>query len=136
MIATVEYPMVTIRQLPPVTPPGRGARDLAQACLRYESACWRGDSAREFATRLGSYWRPELPPIPTTEPDAYSPHGAGGRGISWFEKGDEVLGYIPGRRCGYRIPVLAITELARCVPQHPCMAKTSLSTFVPQAVVH
>ncbi len=76
-----------------------------------------------------------MPPTPTTEPDACSPHGAGGRGISWFEKGGEVLGYIPGRRCGYRIPVKAITGLARCAPQHPCMAKTSLRKFAPQTVI-
>src|SRR5262245_59808584 len=103
MIASVAYPKATAQSLPPRPDTGREARDLALACLRYESACWRGDSAREFATRLGSYWKSELPPCPSTEPDAFSPHGAGGRGISWFERGGEVFGYITGRVCGYRI---------------------------------
>jgi hypothetical protein len=136
MIASVECPMATIRPLPSLTLAGQEARDLALACLRYESACWRGESARDFAMRLGSYWKPQMPPAPMTEPDAVSPHGAGGRGISWFEKSGEILGYIAGRRSGYRIPVTAITGLAWCVPQHPCMAQSSLRTFDSQAVIH
>lgn len=136
MIATIERPMATIRPLPKVASGGQEARDLALACLRYESACWRGEPAHAFAMRLGSFWRPELPPTPTTEPDAFSPHGAGGRGISWFERSGEVLGYIAGRRCGYRMPVAAVPDLARCVPQGPCRPLVAPGRDAFQAVIH
>jgi hypothetical protein len=136
MIASVACQIATVRHMPPMTAVGQEARDMALACLRYESACWRGESAHEFAMRLGSYWRPELPPAPTTEQAAYSPHGGGGRGISWFEKSGEILGYIAGRRSGYRIPATAVAALVRCVPQHPCQLQRSPEMFGPHAVVH
>lgn len=136
MIASATCPMVNVGYLPPITSVGQEARDMALACLRYESACWRGESAHEFAMRVGSYWRPELPPAPTSEPDAYSPHGGGGRGISWFEQSGEIRGYITGRRSGYRIPVTAVAGLVRSVPLHPCQLPTLPGKFGPNAVVH
>lgn len=125
MIASAECPVTTIRMTPLMANCGQEARALATACLRYESACWRGDSARVFATRFGSYWRPVLPPVPSAEPDAYSPHGAGGRGIEWYEIGDEVFGYIRGASRGYRIPVAAVGGLVGCLPEGPCKIRDS-----------
>lgn len=136
MVASVEHPIATIQPFPTLTLAGQEARDLALACLRYESACWRGEPAREFSMRLSSYWKPNLPPAPTMEPDAYSPHGAGGRGIRWFEKSGEILGYVPGCRCGFRVPVTAVAGLARCAPQHPCLASFSPGRFGSQDVIH
>jgi len=136
MIASVASLTATVRYMPSMTAVGQAARDMALACLRYESACWRGESAHEFAMRLGSYGRPELPPAPATQPDAFSPHGGGGRGINWFEKSGEILGYITGRRSGYRIPVTAVAGLVRSVPLHPCQLQTAPETFGPHAVVH
>jgi hypothetical protein len=103
--------------LPPPAPAGEAARTLAEGYLRYICASWRGDAgAPVFGIRLGAYWRPQLPPMPETAPDAVSPHGGGGRGIHWYQTGDEVLGYVPGRRAGYRVPLAAIARLVRCAP--------------------
>ena len=136
MITCIGRPVDSIRSLQSSRPTGQDACDLAMAYLLYESACWRGQPARVFALRLGSYWRSELPPVPKTEPDAYSPHGAGGRGIRWFEKSGEVLGYITGCRCGYRIPVSSIAGLARTVPQWPRRAAGAPRTSESQFVIH
>jgi hypothetical protein len=121
MIAYAGHPATTVISVPAPALSGEAARALALGFLRYASACWRGEeAARHFATRLGAYWRPQMPPMPTTPADDFSPHGAGGRGIAWYQTGDEVRGYIPGRGCGYRVPVDAIQRLARCVPTGPC----------------
>jgi hypothetical protein len=99
---------------------------LALSYLRWASACWRGDTlAPAFATRLGAYWRPVLPPIPAGRADAISPHGGGGRGIHWYHTGEDVLGYVPGAAGGYRVPIAAIPQLARCAHTRPCTTHAS-----------
>ena len=112
MVAVAERPMSTVELrevLAPVPPAGQAARALARAYLRHVSALWRGDPAeRALSTSLGMTWCPDLPPEPRRLPDAVSPHGAGGRGIRWFETGGAVLGYVPGVRGGYRVPLAAI----------------------------
>lgn len=89
----------------------RGAEILAQAYLDYMSGCWRGDDATKFGERIIPFVGTDLPPEPWRPADAYSPHGAGGRGIRWYERGDEVLGYTHGCATGYRIPITCIPEL-------------------------
>ena len=117
MIAYAERPASIVTMVPLPASTGEAARMLADGFLQYASACWRGDqAARRFATRLGAYWRPQLPPRPITPPNACSPHGAGGRGIDWYEISGEVLGYIPGRRAGYGVPVEAVARLQACLP--------------------
>ena len=122
MIAYAER-SATLGSIAPLpAPAGEAARALAAGFLQYASACWRGEQAsRRFATRLGAYWRPQLPPAPIAPPAAFSPHGAGGRGIGWYQLGDEVLGYIPGSRAGYRVPVEAVARLLACISssEHP-----------------
>jgi hypothetical protein len=72
-------------------------------------AYWRGESdLRSLDMLLGRFRVLDLPPIPACAPDAFSARGAGGRGISWYEAGDEVVGYVPGTSTGYRIPLSAI----------------------------
>jgi hypothetical protein len=89
-----------------------GAEALAHAYLDYVCECWCGDNgATQFEKRLATFLDPDLPPEPADPADAYSPHGAGGAGIQWFECGDEILGYVPGSAVGYRIPVHRIAEL-------------------------
>jgi hypothetical protein len=80
------------------------AEALADAYLDYLSALWRGEpQASGFARRLERFWDPGLAASGGTLL-AYSPHGAGGRGIEWRSSGDEIWGCIPGRSGGYRIP--------------------------------
>lgn len=115
MIAVAERPTATGHLEDLCLPTEAPARVLTRAYLRYASACWRGDSlAAVFASRLGAYWRPEMPPVPEAAPDTVSPHGGGGRGICWRQAGGEVLGHVPGARSGYRIPVDAIPRLVEC----------------------
>lgn len=93
--------------------PGTGAEDLARAYLDYISAYWRGDAgASTFGERLAAFWGAGLPTEPMRNADAFSPHGAGGRGIRWYECGAEICGYTPGCATGYRIPMTCIAELA------------------------
>lgn len=116
MIVTAERPTTVIVPRPRLEADGAAARALALAFLRYASACWRGDeSARRFAAQLGVYWRPRLAAAPAKAPDAFSPHGAGGRGIAWFQTHDAVLGAIPECNGGYVVPLAAIPRLVRCV---------------------
>mgnify|MGYP000073562650 CR=1 FL=1 len=115
MIVTAPLPAIAIETTSPAT--GGAARELAAGFLRYASACWRGDRcAAAFPLRLSAYWRPAMPPAPAAAPAAFSPHGAAGRGIRWYEAGQEVLGYVPGQPGGYRVPALAVPGLARCAP--------------------
>jgi hypothetical protein len=80
------------------------AEALADAYLDYLSALWRGEPhAATFARRLERFWDPALEEADGTLL-AFSPHGAGGRGIEWRSSGDEIWGVIPGRSGGYRIP--------------------------------
>ena len=113
MIAIAERTVPALAPPPARTTSGE-ARALADGFLRYESACWRGErGAAAFQLRLSAYWQPDMPPAPVAAPDAVSPHGAAGRGILWYEIGQEVLGYIPGLRGGYRLPGRAVPQLAR-----------------------
>jgi hypothetical protein len=120
MSAVAERP-ITITAVPRQPATEKDACALALSYLRWASACWRGDRlAPAFPTRLGAYWRPELPPMPAGRADAISPHGGGGRGIHWYHTEEEVLGYIPGALGGYRVPVTAIPQLVRCTHTRPC----------------
>jgi hypothetical protein len=120
MIVTAERPAMAVPAMPRAEPDSAAARTLALAFLRYISACWRGEAgASKFATRLGAYWRGELPVLPRRAPDAFSPHGAAGRGIAWYVTADAVLGYVPGRDSGYRVPIGAVPGLAECVAAGP-----------------
>ncbi len=122
MMTYAERPMVTVQSMSIVATGAKEAREWELASLRDESACWRGEPAYEFAPRIGPSRRPELAPTPATTRDVYSPHGAGGRGIGWYQQNGEVVGYISGRRSGYRVPAATIAGLARCVPQGPWAA--------------
>lgn len=122
MIATAELPGVVTTTTPAATL-GEGARALADGYLRYACATWRGDAgAPIFGIRLGAYWRSQLPPAPAGAPEAFSPHGAGGRGIAWRQVEGEVVGSVAGCRGGYVVPVAAIPRLLRTVPPHPYQA--------------
>ena len=119
MSAVAERP-ITMTEVPrrPVT--AKDACGLALSYLRWASACWRGDTlAPVFATQLEACWRPALPPMPASRPDAISPHGGGGRGIHWYHTDEEVLGYVPGAASGYQVPVAAIPQLVRCTDMRP-----------------
>ena len=115
MIAVAERPAVTVPFEDLSPPTEAAARALALAYLQYAPACWRGEIlAPVFASRLGAYWHPDMPLEPVAAPDAVSPHGGSGRGICWYQGGGEVLGYVPGVRGGYQIPVSAIPRLVKC----------------------
>ena len=119
MSAVAERP-ITLTAVPrqPVTE--KDVCALALSYLRWASACWRGDRlASVFSTRLEAYWRPALPPMPSGQADAISPHGGGGRGIHWYHTDEEVLGYVPGAAGGYQVPVAAIPQLVRCTHARP-----------------
>lgn len=95
---------------------GPGAEALARAYLEYMSGYWRGDDgASTFGERLAAFCGTGLPSEPMRDADAFSPHGAGGHGIRWYECDDEICGYIPGCATGYRIPATCVAELARTV---------------------
>ena len=112
MVATVEGcpTLVVLRDLIiPAAPVGQTARTLADGYLRSISACWRGEPGwQAFERALERCWSPALPPVPPKSPDAVSPHGAGGRGIDWYEAGRDVLGYVPRARDGFRVPIETI----------------------------
>ncbi len=120
MIAEAEQPTLTIVSLAVLEPErarGLAARSLALIYLRAVSACWRGDPwGREEMCPLDRYWMPDLPPVPRALPDAESPHGAGGRGIRWYESGRDIFGYVPGVRGGYRVPISAVAEVSTPMP--------------------
>jgi hypothetical protein len=78
---------------------------LARAYCEYISAYWRGDAgAAQLGNQLVAFFSAEMPAEPMRPADAFSPHGARGHGIRWYERGDAVLGYVPGATSGYRIP--------------------------------
>jgi hypothetical protein len=125
MTALAEHPAPTLPAVQCRLPAAELALELALGYLRYASADWRGDPAAPiFGVRLGAYWRPELPQAPPTTPDAISPHGAAGRGIRWYQCGDEVIGYVPGTHCGFEVPAAAIHRLVRCAPVWPSERQT------------
>lgn len=87
------------------------ASALARAYLDYISAYWRGDSdALQMRDRLAAFFRVDMPMEPMRPADAFSPHGARGHGIRWYECSDAVLGYVPGTTSGYRIPRACVVE--------------------------
>lgn len=105
------------------TTPERGAlaRTLARCYLRYVSAVWRGDpTAARFAEWIDAFWTHDLPQPPADVPDAISPHGGAGHGISWFEGDNEVLGYVNGVGSGYRVPFSAIPSATPPGSTDPC----------------
>ena len=119
MLAAADYQMPTaLPALPHAAPlAGLAARTLALGYLRYASARWRGDAcASAFPLRLSAFWRSELPRVPMMAPDAISPHGGAGLGIAWYQTGNDVLGFVPGSRGGFQVPVSAIPRLVRCTP--------------------
>jgi hypothetical protein len=125
MSAVAERP-ITITAAPCRPATEKDACALALSYLRWASACWRGDRlAPVFATQMGAYWRPELPPMPMGQPDAVSPHGGGGRSIHWYHTGEDVLGYVPGTAGGYQVPVAAIPQLVRCTDMRLCTAQAN-----------
>jgi len=125
MIKYAERPRIATTPQVLLNANGSSARAMALAFLSFESAYWRGEATSAFATRLGSYWQPDLPPMPAAVPDAFSPHGASGRGISWYEMHGVVFGYSGGARRGYCIPVVAIPGL---VHSSPGVASTTATT--------
>jgi hypothetical protein len=114
MVATAEgsTTLVVLWDLIDPPPVGQAARAVADGYLRSIAACWRGEPAwQAFERALERCWSPTMPPVPPSSPDAVSPHGAGGRGIDWFETGRDVLGYVPRVRGGYRVPIDAIVPV-------------------------
>lgn len=106
---------------PATAPRGTHARSLARCYLRYVSAVWRGDpSAARFAGWIDTFWTVDLPPVPAAMPDAISPHGGAGHGISWFERDNEILGYINGVGTGYRIPIADVAGATPLAATDPC----------------
>jgi hypothetical protein len=117
VIVTAPLPTIEIEKALPPIATGSAASELATGFLRYASACWRGDRcAAVFPLRLSAYWHPALPPAPVAAPDAVSPHGAAGRGIRWYQAGQDVLGYVPGLEGGYQVPARMVPQLVRCAP--------------------
>lgn len=100
---------------PVVTRPCSGtgsAGALARAYLDYVSAYWRGDApASQMGDQLATFFGADMPVEPVRQADAFSPHGARGHGIRWYECGDAVVGYVPGATSGYRIPQACVAEL-------------------------
>ena len=115
MIASMGQHRIVFPPTPRTEATAADARALAEGYSCYASGCWRGDQrAPAFGKRLSAYWKPELPPMPAAGPDAFSPHGGGGRGIYWFHQAGEVLGHVPGEAGGFEVPVAAIGDLVRC----------------------
>ena len=121
MVATVHRTVrtpVPVRDDPSQTPTGSAARALARCYLRYVSALWRGDdSAAAFASWIDQFWSAVLPPVPDAMPDAISPHGGAGHGISWFETVGEIRGYIGAAPGGYRVPIGALRQAEELSPR-------------------
>ena len=87
------------------------ARKLACLYDQYVAAIRRGDAeiADAFADWLGAFWD-DGPPEPGVPPTAVSLLGGIGRGVSWYETEETVLGYVRGwtRRGCYQIPIAAL----------------------------
>lgn len=79
---------------------------LARAYDRFVSARWRGEdeAADPVAMWFEAHWVCEPSPEPETPPASASVLGASGRGIHWYARGDQLLGYVPGHEEGcYRV---------------------------------
>jgi hypothetical protein len=74
------------------------ARDLEKVYATYTSASWRGDPhGQVLETWLRVHWVEGRSERPDTDPAAVSPHGAGGRGIFWYEGSAAIFGFVPGK---------------------------------------
>ena len=80
-----------------------GAASLAHVYAAAISAYWRGGDDGQFFAWLAGCRRAGVAP-PDRSPTAVSPHGAGGRGITWFDVPGAVVGVVPGVSWGYRVP--------------------------------
>ncbi len=105
------------------------AEDLERVYARYTSSCWRGDPAGETLEHwFRVHWVEASPHQPDTDPAAVSPHGAGGRGILWYEGSSASLGFIPGRSGCYVVkrtestPV--VVDLTPLRTPHPAQMKS------------
>ena len=81
-------------------------QQLARAYDRFVSARWRGEdeAADPVAMWFEAHWVSEPSPEPETPPAGASVLGASGRGIHWYARGDQLLGYVPGHDEGcYRV---------------------------------
>ena len=79
---------------------------LARAYDRFVSARWRGEdeAADPVALWFEAHWVSEPSPEPEMPPASASVLGASGRGIHWYARGDQLLGYVPGHDEGcYRV---------------------------------
>lgn len=86
--------------------PTLSPQQLAQAYDRFVSARWRGEdeAADPVAMWFEAHWVSEPSPEPETPPAGASVLGASGRGIHWYARGDQLLGYVPGHDEGcYRV---------------------------------
>ena len=73
-----------------------------------------------FADWIDAFWTSDMPAAPADLPDAISPHGGAGHGISWFEGEAEILGYVNGLGTGYRVPLSAVTGATPLAATDPC----------------
>ena len=81
-------------------------QQLARAYDCFVSARWRGEdeAADPVALWFEAHWVTEPSPEPETPPASASVLGASGRGIHWYARGDQLLGYVPGHDEGcYRV---------------------------------
>lgn len=81
-------------------------QQLARAYDCFVSARWRGEdeAADPVAMWFEAHWVTESSPEPETPPVSASVLGASGRGIHWYARGDQLLGYVPGHDEGcYRV---------------------------------
>jgi hypothetical protein len=99
------------------------ARDLERVHATYTSASWRGDPAGQLLENwMRLHWVEETSKRPDSDPTAISPHGAGGRGIFWYEGSSTIYGFVPGTSGCYvfkrseSAPVAAPPRPARIAP--------------------
>ncbi len=92
--------------------PGSTARALANWYLRATGNAWMGrnEDYQRLSYWLSAYWQQVLPARPGCCPSAVSLHGAGGRGITWYETPEMVSGYVNGIESGYLIPAREARE--------------------------
>jgi hypothetical protein len=69
-------------------------------------------AAHRFAHWLAARWSGHGPPAPTWPPDAVSVDGRGQVAMRWYTLGAVVLGYAPGTRGCYVVPVAELSPVA------------------------
>lgn len=80
------------------------ADDLSYIYASYTSALWRGDPASlSLEQWFNRHWSEHAPSLSLSDPAAVSPHGAGGRGIHWYESTTVILGLVPGKTGCYLV---------------------------------